>query len=449
MKLARLTITLIALILSARTSLGDTEVFVESSEDTTHFQFETIAPPAINDIGATAKWNILAGRVDANSGPIDRLNDGRIPASADDPAGNFFFAAGTADGLITVDLQQVVDVTQIVTYSWHTDSRAPQVYSVYGATGQEANFAFPESPSAAKESPCWTKLADVDTRGRERAAGQHAVRLTNAKASLGKFRHLLFAVSTTEPGNRFSHTFFSEIDVITGDATALERVSAPEVRELKFATTDQAYRFTIDTTQAQELEEWTTAELQPVIVEWYPKIVAMLPGENFEAPKEVRFRYLRDSEMKGIPAYASGNTVSLNAEWFRGQLQSEARGAVVHEMVHIVQKYPGRGRRSRGINVPPGWIVEGIPDYIRWFLYEPETGGAKLSPERLKHAKHDASYRTSANFIDWVIQNHPNEDSLLQRLNAAARNGEYSSDTWKRLTGKTEQELADAWRNGP
>lgn len=447
MKLARLTIAMIALILSARTSLGDTEVFVESSEETTHFQFETIAPPAINDIGATAKWNLLAGRVDANSGPIARLNDGHIPASSDDPAGNFFFAAGTADGLITVDLQQVVDVTQIVTYSWHTDSRAPQVYTIYGATGQEANFAFPESPSAAKESPCWTKLADVETRGRKHEGGQHAARLMNPDASLGKFRHLLFAVKATEPDNRFSHTFFSEIDVISDDGKALQRVSAPEARELKFATTDQAYRFTIDTTQAQELEEWTSAELQPVIVEWYPKIVAMLPSENFEAPTDVRFRYLRDSEMKGIPAYASGNTVSLNAEWFRGQLQGEARGAVVHEMVHIVQKYPGRGRRNRGINVPPGWIVEGIPDYIRWFLYEPETGGAKLSPERLKNAKHDASYRTSANFIDWVIRNHPNDDSLLQRLNAAARDGEYSSDTWKRLTGKTEQELAEEWRN--
>jgi hypothetical protein len=24
----------------------------------------------------------------------------------------------------------------------------------------------------------------------------------------------------------------------------------------------------------------------------------------------------------------------------------------------------------------PGWVVEGIPDYIRWFLYEPQSHGA-------------------------------------------------------------------------
>ncbi len=441
-----LTTILFAGQVPAGSLLAETEVLVQSSEDAAHFQFEVIAPPAINDAGAKAKWKVIAGKVDGNSGLIDRLHDGRIPVSADDPASNFFFAAGTSEGLIAVDLEQAIDVSQIVTYSWHTDSRAPQVYSVFGATGDEEDFAFPESPSAAEESPCWTKLADVDTRGRKHEGGQHAVRLTNPDASLGKFRHLLFAVKATEPGNRFSHTFFSEIDVISGDGKALQRVSAPEARELKFATTDQAYRFTIDTTQAQELEEWTSAELQPVIVEWYPKIVAMLPSENFEAPTDVRFRYLRDSEMKGIPAFASGNTVSLNAEWFRGQLQGEARGAVVHEMVHIVQKYPGRGRRNRDISIPPGWIVEGIPDYIRWFLYEPETGGAKLSPERLKNAKHDASYRTSANFIDWVIRSHPSEGRILERLNAAARNGEYSVDTWKQLTGKTEQELAEEWR---
>jgi hypothetical protein len=63
-------------------------------------------------------------------------------------------------------------------------------------------------------------------------------------------------------------------------------------------------------------------------------------------------------------------------------------------------------------------------------------------------AKHDASYRTSANFIDWVIRNHPNDGRFLEKLNEAAREGRYSGETWKELTGMTEQELADAWREG-
>jgi hypothetical protein len=149
--------------------------------------------------------------------------------------------------------------------------------------------------------------------------------------------------------------------------------------------------------------------------------------------------------MRGVPAYASGNTISLNAEWMRGQLKREARGAVVHELVHVVQQYSGRRRGPAG-NAPPGWLVEGIPDYIRWFLYEPETGGAKLSVERRRTAQHDASYRVSANFLDFVIRTHPVNPGILEQLNAAAREGRYSSEIWQQLTGKTEQQLADSWR---
>lgn len=424
------------------------QVIVEYSESGTSFQFEKISVPAVNDAGANGKWTIVAGRADPNAGGTSCLADGKIPSNADDPAHNFFLNAGSTEGLIAVDLEHAVELTQIVTYSWHTDSRAPQVYSVYTATGEEAGFEMPTSAADVAQSSVWKKLTDVDSRSSNRAGGQHAVSIQNDGKSLGTYRYLLFVIQSTEPGNRFSHTFFSEIDLVVGDAKTLERIPVPELHEIRFATDDQAFRFTIDVTQALELEEWSSTELKPVIQEWYPKIVKMLPSDGFEAPHDVRFRYLRDAEMKGIPAYAAGTTVSLNAEWFRGQLNGEARGAVVHEMVHIVQKYPGRSRRNRSIMPPPGWIVEGIPDYIRWFLYEPETGGAKLSPQRLKNAKHDASYRTSANFIDWVIRNLPVEEHLLQRLNAAARNGDYSTDTWKQLTGKTEKELADAWRAG-
>ena len=38
-------------------------------------------------------------------------------------------------------------------------------------------------------------------------------------------------------------------------------------------------------------------------------------------------------------------------------------GAMVHETVHCVQLYRGRGN--------PGWLVEGVADYVRFFKYEP------------------------------------------------------------------------------
>ena len=67
-----------------------------------------------------------------------------------------------------------------------------------------------------------------------------------------------------------------------------------------------------------------------------------------------------------------------NKKWFRANLQGEAIGSVVHELVHVVQEY-GRARRENPeATRSPGWLVEGLADYIRWFLYEPQSHGADL-----------------------------------------------------------------------
>lgn len=420
-------------------------VTVESDRVSERFRFAGIPLPAVNDSAAGGIWRVIAGRADQNSGGIDCLNDGRIPTNSDDPRGSFFLAAGTAEGLIAVDLQSVVPVRQVVSYSWHTGGRTPQVYTLYGASGDEAGFAFPKTVAELARLTGWTQLATVDSRQPGTQGGQHAVQVARVQGVLGRFRHLLFHVRAADPGDRFGQTFFSEIDVVPDVSAELQRVELPAVRELSFGTADSRFEFSVETTQAQELEQWTEQQLKPVILEWYPRIVQLLPSEGFEAPRRVRFRYLPDSEMRGIPAYASGSVISLNREWFRGELQREARGCVVHEMVHVVQQY-SRGRRLRGGTAVPGWLVEGIPDYIRWFLYEPESGGANLTAERRRVAKHDASYRVSANFLDWVIRSQPADAKILAQLNAAGREGRYSADLWLKLTGRTEEQLAEAWR---
>ena len=148
----------------------------------------------------------------------------------------------------------------------------------------------------------------------------------------------------------------------------------------------------------------------------------------------------------GVPASASGSRVNLNAPWFERQLEGEAKGCVIHELVHVVQNYWRARLVNRNAKPTPSWLTEGIADYVRWFLYEPESRGAQLSPERLAQAKHDASYRTTANFIDWVAREH--DKDIARKLNAAAREGRYEPALWEELTGKSEGELADAWRAG-
>jgi hypothetical protein len=143
-------------------------------------------------------------------------------------------------------------------------------------------------------------------------------------------------------------------------------------------------------------------------------------------------------------AATSGTRVHCAARWFRTQVNGEAKGAVVHELVHVVQQYGLARRFNRNATRTPGWLVEGIADYVRWFLYEPETRGAEISAAGLSRARYDASYRVSANFIDWVSRTH--DKDIVRKLNAAARQGRYAEELWKEYTGHAVQGLNDQWK---
>jgi len=216
--------------------------------------------------------------------------------------------------------------------------------------------------------------------------------------------------------------------------------SAAEVQtpgELDFTIDNGKYHFVIDSTGSPALQQWAAKELQPVVTEWYPTIVHMLPGKDFEAPTEVKIKISDDIE--GV-AYTQASSISCNGIWFQRNLAGEAKGAVVHELVHVVQAY----RYRRGGNRPPGWIVEGIADFVRWFLYEPESGGALISPRRAGSAKYNASYRTSANFLNWVSESHG--ANFVPKLNAKIRSGNYTNEFWTEQTGKPVETLAEEWK---
>lgn len=429
-------------------AIAEVTVQCKQSQESSFFQFESIPLPAIDDAAASAKWQVVRGKPDANSAALLVLNDGKIPSSDDSPRENFFFAAGTSGGCFAVDLGRSIEIAQVASYSWHPASRAPQVYKLYGADDSNADFIWNRiEGDASPDQLGWKAIASVDSRSDSPPGGQHAALISDSSGVLGQYRYLLFEVDQTSDDDPFANTFFSEIDIVDKSAGEPKRIAAPEIKTLSFSTADKSYEFIIDLTAAPELEKWSEEVLQPIIQQWYPKIVAMLPSEGFVAPQTVRFRYLPGEKMEGIPAYAQGATISLNAGWFNREKNREAAGAVVHEMVHVVQSYRFGRQRGERRRATPGWIVEGIPDYIRWFLYEPQSNGASLSPAALAKAKHDASYRVSANFIDWVLRTHDGAGTLLQDLNAAAREGRYTTDTWKRLTGKTEIELADQWRS--
>ncbi len=430
---------------AAAVSQADVQTVVEHNgreAPSGDFKFENVPAPSRTDAATNAKITIANGRRDRNGGDVGVLRDGRGSGGQDEPGANFFFAPGTKGGRLLLDLGEITEVQKVNSYSWHSSTRGPQVYELFAADGKADGFEV--EPKAEKDPvTCgWKRIAKVDTRPKEGVGGgQYGVSISDSDGTLGKFRYLLFDVSRTEDRDPFGNTFYSEIDVVDGKEHEAKTPLAPEPRREMVTAGNGKYEITIDTTETPDLSDWARDELAPLVKEWYPKLVEMMPSEGYEAPKQ--FAIVFSANMQGV-ASTGGTRVKCAANWMRQNLKGEAKGAIVHEMVHVVQQYNRARRSGRNTTRTPGWVVEGIADYVRWFLYEPESHGAEITGRRVASARYDASYRVSANFINWVSNTYDKE--LLKQLNTAAREARYSEDLWKEWTGRNLEELGAEWK---
>ncbi|MGA2246683.1 MAG: basic secretory protein-like protein [Verrucomicrobiota bacterium] len=443
-KCCELRAALSALLLTANTLAASTLVTVghnAGDSATSAFLFTNVPPPSRNDAATGANFIVLTGQADVNSGGTGRLHDGQVPDEADDPGANFFFRAGSAGGRLEVDLGRACDIKQINTYSWHPASRGPQVYKLY--RGDEAFAGFNAAPGAGAdlEKSGWKLLASVDTRGSGVDGGQYGVSVSDTAGSVGKCRYLLFDLLPTETNDNFGNTFYSEIDVVETGAP-VEPVVPAVSSALVVPTADGYATISIDSSRAPELKDWAEQKLAPALVEWYPRIVAMTPSDGFEAPKKFSVTLRPGS---GV-AFTAGRRIVVNSTWLDGEIGREAVGSIIHESVHVAQQYGGGWREH---NPAPGWLTEGIPDYIRFFKFEPQTHGADivwLKTRRHVNLNYDGMYRISANFLNYVVEHYDPNQTLIQKVNAACRQGKYTDALWPELTGKTLPELNSEWK---
>jgi len=410
------------------------------------FKFKNAPQPSRNDAATKATFTIVDGRRDRNGGNLDKLHDGKVPTEEDQPSENFFFNAGTEGGRLLIDLGDAIEIKQVNTYSWHSNTRGPQLYKLYASNGKADGFNQQPKNGTDPQTCGWKLIANVDTRPQEgTVGGQFAVSISDSDGTIGKYQYLLFDISATEQSDPFGNTFFNEIDVVdpTSEVVAAVPVNQPtgEVQREIVEADGGTYQITIETTETPDLTEWAHKELAPVVQKWYPKLVKMLPSEGYEAPTRVSIAF--SASMQGVAA-TGGTRVRCAARWFRRELQGEAKGAVVHELVHVVQNYSIARRTNPNPTRTPGWLVEGIADYIRWFLYEPETHGAEITSRNISQARYNGNYRISANFLNWATETY--DKDIVRKLNAAAREGNYNEDLWTKLTGHTVQELGDEWK---
>jgi hypothetical protein len=182
----------------------------------------------------------------------------------------------------------------------------------------------------------------------------------------------------------------------------------------------------VDVSDAPEMKAWAEKAAR-VCERQYPMICAELMSDGFKPLTVIQMALKKDYE--GV-AQAGGWRITGSVKYFQGHPKDI--GAMVHETVHCVQLYRARTN--------PGWLVEGVADYIRFFKYEP-TKPRPLPPEQ---AVYDSSYRVTAAFLAFVAERY--DPQIVRKLNAAMRAGTYKPNTWMMLTGHSVEALGREWQ---
>jgi len=187
---------------------------VSNRSATPNFKFERFPSPGKDDAASTAKLTLVDGKPDDGSADLSALTDGQVPTHADEPGANFYFDAGTMGGRIRMDFGSPIDITQIISYSWHPGSRGPQLYKLYAADGSETNINLDPKRGIDPTTCGWLFISTVSTIPKQgEDGGQYAASVTDSSGSLGKIRYLLFDCYVTELNDDYGNTFYSEIDV--------------------------------------------------------------------------------------------------------------------------------------------------------------------------------------------------------------------------------------------
>jgi hypothetical protein len=183
-------------------------------------------------------------------------------------------------------------------------------------------------------------------------------------------------------------------------------------------------------------------KLKERMIETFFKVYPILKKEyNDTAATTVNFEI--DTAYKGVAATGGGRIVYSPAYFKQNPGDIDV---VTHEVMHVIQNYGG-GRRRGGRSGGPGWLTEGIADYVRYRFGVDNPGAEWSLPDFKETQKYTDSYRITARFLAW-LENHGNK-GLVKKLDASLRCGTFTNNSWKKETGKTLDELWTAYSANP
>jgi hypothetical protein len=128
-------------------------------------------------------------------------------------------------------------------------------------------------------------------------------------------------------------------------------------------------------------------------------------------------------------ASASGQGIRISADYFR--THPDEAGALIHEAVHVMQHY-GSGSFNTAM---PSWMVEGIADYGRNFIYGDHAVTLPSSSQYYTDA-----YQPAAYFLNWLQGRYDQE--YVHKLNVAGNQGTIDYQSFQYSDGKN---IDEAW----
>ena len=178
-------------------------------------------------------------------------------------------------------------------------------------------------------------------------------------------------------------------------------------------------KFEIDVTEVADdakLRDWADHS-QSLCEDWYPIMCRLLATDDWKPPETIRLVVKKDLN---IPGATTGATIQVSAKWV-GEHPDDF-GMVIHELTHVIQGYPP--------GTQPGWLVEGIADYVRYWRFEPEKPHGRVGPQ----ASYRDGYGTTGAFLAWLI--HKYDHRIVRRLDDALRHRQYDESIFRAATGK-------------
>ncbi|WP_342646875.1 basic secretory protein-like protein [Mucilaginibacter sp. CSA2-8R] len=163
----------------------------------------------------------------------------------------------------------------------------------------------------------------------------------------------------------------------------------------------------------------------------YPKL-----AKEYNPQTSRNVTFIIDTAYNGVAA-TTDDKVTFSAKYMSTHPQDI--DVVTHEVMHIVQAY--------GNTSGPGWLTEGIADYAR-YKFGVNNAGAKWSLPAYKATQsYENSYRITARFLAWMESKV--KAGIVKKLDSQMRQGTFTDDTWKTLTGKSLNELWAAYSANP